>query len=217
MSNNQRCLTLLGSALSAQDEVKLDRQIMWALPTAREFIRLPGLAQKEVATSQCVDPQHVIKSFVEQVEAVKLDSTDDGVDSAQPQTFGKRGRKAIGLGAFRTIAEDQIVKLQARMAKLGDQRSKEWQNLRKQVLMYKLRVKQRRQALAAKNQISNQKKLVEALLEQVACEVKPSVFQAIMRDLQESFSEPSQQLAQPVEDPKMFTNLLDNYRIPQFQ
>ena len=51
------------------------------------------------------------------------------------------------------------------MAKLGDQRSKEWQNLRKQVLMYKLRVKQRRQALAAKNQISNQKKLVEALLE----------------------------------------------------
>ena len=38
------CLTVLGCALNAQDDVRLDRLIDRTVPTEREFIKLPVAA-----------------------------------------------------------------------------------------------------------------------------------------------------------------------------
>ena len=135
----------------------------------------------------------MIQDFVTQVEALP-DSTDDYQQSSSmafnttAQARSKRGRKAIGLNEFKTIAAEQIDKLQARMAMIGNKQSKEWQNLRKQVLMYKLRVKQRKQALAATSQIANQTTVVQTMLEIVSSVVKPNVFCAVMSNLQQDFA-----------------------------
>ena len=47
---------------------------------------------------------------------------------------------------YESKAKAQIASLEAQMAQIGNQKSKQWQMMRKQVLMQKLRLKQRKQA-----------------------------------------------------------------------
>ena len=113
----------------------------------------------------------MIESFVELVEAGQDSVDHPPVPKMQKKVAQKRGRKAIGLRDFQTIATEQITNLEARMALITDQKSKQWQNMRKQVLMYKLRIKQRQQALYEKTQMKNQAQLVSSILSIVAKEV----------------------------------------------
>mmetsp|Transcript_3459 Transcript_3459/g.4585 ORF Transcript_3459/g.4585 Transcript_3459/m.4585 type:complete len:95 (-) Transcript_3459:252-536(-) len=87
----------------------------------------------------------MIEALLVQIEA-DSDHTTNPPARKEKSAAQKRGRKAIGLRDYKVLAAQQIALLEARMAQIGDRKSKQWQNMRKQVLMYRLRIKQRQQA-----------------------------------------------------------------------
>ena len=122
-------LFVLTSALSTKENNLVEKQIDLVRSSVQEYIN-GNTDDNQVTPTKDFDRQ--IFDFVQHLEAAGSESTHEQSPSSDAQhSSNKRGRKAIGLNDFKSIAAVQINKLQVRMAALGDHRTKEWQSLRK--------------------------------------------------------------------------------------